>query len=346
METGTIVLIVIAVLFLILIFTNIQIVPQAHEYILEVLGKYRTTWKAGIHVKIPFISRIAKKVTVKEQVLDTPPQPVITKDNVTMQIDAIVYYHIYDSKLYTYGASDPIFALANLSATTLRNIIGGMTLDEALTSRDVINARLTELLDVATDPWGIKVTRVELKNILPPDEIRHAMEKEMKAERDRRQTILEAEGHKQAVITRAEGDKQAKLLAAEAERDAQVALAQGRAKSIKLVYDAEAEGLKMLSRANPSESVIKLKGIEALKNVADGRATKIYMPSDIAGVVSTLGVIGESLGVGDATPVDHSEKPKPVIQDDPCINEETGKGGIDAYLTTETIKNDVEEDRF
>jgi len=346
MYTGTVVLIVVIIIVLALIFTNIRVVPQAHEYILEVLGKYRSTWKAGIHVKVPFLSRIAKRVTIKEQVLDTPPQPVITKDNVTMQIDAIVYYHIYDSKLYTYGASDPILALANLSATTLRNIIGGMTLDEALTSRDIINARLTELLDVATDPWGIKVTRVELKNILPPDEIRHAMEKEMKAERDRRQTILEAEGHKQAVITRAEGDKQAKLLAAEAERDAQIALAQGRAKSIKLVYDAEAEGLKMLSNANPTDRVIKLKGIEALKNVADGRATKIYMPSDIAGVVSTLGVIGETLGIGDATAVDHSEKPKPPIQEDPCIRKETGKGGIDAYVTTETIKNDVETDRF
>ena len=243
MQISTIILIVVVVLVLILLFSNIQIVPQAHEYILEVLGKYKSTWKAGLHVKVPFFSRIVKKVTVKEQVLDTPPQPVITKDNVTMQIDAIVYYHIYDSKLYTYGATDPVFALANLSATTLRNIIGGMTLDEALTSRDIVNARLTELLDIATDPWGIKVTRVELKNILPPDEIRHAMEKEMKAERDRRQTILEAEGHKQAVITRAEGDKQALVLAAEGERDARIARAEGEAQAVRLAKEAEAASL-------------------------------------------------------------------------------------------------------
>ena len=346
MSVGTIILIAIAVIVLLLIFVNVRIVPQAHEYILEILGKYKKTWKAGIHVKVPFFSRIANRVIVKEQVLDTPPQPVITKDNVTMQIDAIVYYHIYDSRLYTYGASEPIVALANLSATTLRNIIGGMTLDEALTSRDVINARLTELLDIATDPWGIKVTRVELKNILPPDEIRHAMEKEMKAERDRRQTILEAEGHKQAVITRAEGDKQAKLLAAEAERDAQIALAQGRAKSIRLVYEAEADGLRMLSEADPTEQVIKLKGLEALKNVADGRATKIYMPSDIAGAISTIGVIGESLGIGDHTPVDKSARPAQPIKGDSCIRPDTGSGGIDAYISTELINNDVESDRF
>ena len=346
MTIGTMILILLVIIVLCLIFTNIRIVPQAHEYIIETLGKYKTTWKAGLHVKVPFISRISNREIVKEQVLDTPPQPVITKDNVTMQIDAIVYYHIYDSKLYTYGASEPVIALANLSATTLRNIIGGMTLDEALTSRDVINARLTELLDIATDPWGIKVTRVELKNILPPDEIRHAMEKEMKAERDRRQTILEAEGHKQAVITRAEGDKQAKLLAAEAERDAQIALAQGRAQSIKLVYEAEAQGLRMLSAADPTEQVIKLKGLEALKNVADGRATKIYMPSDIAGAISTIGVIGESLGIGDHIPVDTSERPAAQIKEDPCIKPETGEGGIDAYAATEAINIDVETDRF
>ena len=254
--TAIIILAAVVVVVLILLFTNIQIVPQAHEYILEVLGKYKATWKAGLHVKVPFFSRIVKKVTIKEQVLDTPPQPVITKDNVTMQIDAIVYYHIYDSKLYTYGASEPIIALANLSATTLRNIIGGMTLDEALTSRDTINARLTELLDVATDPWGIKVTRVELKNILPPDEIRHAMEKEMKAERDRRQTILEAEGHKQAVITRAEGDKQALVLAAEGERDARIARAEGEAQAVRLARQAEADGIRLLREAGADNAVL------------------------------------------------------------------------------------------
>ena len=212
--------------------------------------------------------------------------------------------------------------------------------------KDSINMELQKIIDDRTDPWGIKVTRVELKNILPPDEIRHAMEKEMKAERDRRQTILEAEGHKQAVITRAEGDKQAKLLAAEAERDAQIALAQGRAQSIKLVYEAEAQGLRMLSAADPTEQVIKLKGLEALKNVADGRATKIYMPSDIAGAISTIGVIGESLGIGDHIPVDTSERPAAQIKEDPCIKPETGEGGIDAYAATEAINIDVETDRF
>ena len=316
LSIGTIILIVLAVLVLILIFTNIQIVPQAHEYILEVLGKYKATWKAGIHVKVPFLSRIANKVTVKEQVLDTPPQPVITKDNVTMQIDAIVYYHIYDSKLYTYGAADPVFALANLSATTLRNIIGGMTLDEALTSRDVINARLTELLDVATDPWGIKVTRVELKNILPPDEIRHAMEKEMKAERDRRQTILEAEGHKQAVITRAEGDKQALVLAAEGERDARIARAQGEAQAVKLAKEAEAAGITALKMAGADEAVLELKRFETLQKLSEGRASKIIIPTDVTQSVKRNVIFSETAGLGDVT----AEEDAPLAAEakDPC----------------------------
>lgn len=301
MTVGTIVLIVIGILVLILIFTNIQIVPQAHEYILEVLGKYKATWKAGIHVKVPFFARIANRVTIKEQVLDTPPQPVITKDNVTMQIDAIVYYHIYDSKLYTYGAADPVMALGNLSATTLRNIIGGMTLDEALTSRDIINARLTELLDVATDPWGIKVTRVELKNILPPDEIRHAMEKEMKAERDRRQTILEAEGHKQAVITRAQGDKQAMVLAAEGERDARIARAEGEAQAVKLAKEAEASGIRYLREAGADEAVLELKRFETLQKLSDGRAAKIIIPTDVVQSVKRNVVFSETAGLGDVT---------------------------------------------
>lgn len=296
-----IIVIVVVVLVLVILFTNIQIVPQAHEYILEVLGKYRATWKAGIHVKIPFLSRIVKKVTVKEQVLDTPPQPVITKDNVTMQIDAIVYYHIYDSKLYTYGAAEPIVALANLSATTLRNIIGGMTLDEALTSRDTINARLTELLDVATDPWGIKVTRVELKNILPPDEIRHAMEKEMKAERDRRQTILEAEGHKQAVITRAEGDKQALVLAAEGERDARIAKAQGEAQAVRLAKQAEADGIRLLREARADQAVLELKRYETLQKLSEGQAAKIIIPTDVTESVSKNVIFSETTGLGDVT---------------------------------------------
>ena len=319
MSILTIVLIVIAVIILILIFTNIQIVPQAHEYILEVLGKYRATWKAGIHVKVPIFSRIANRVTVKEQVLDTPPQPVITKDNVTMQIDAIVYYHIYDSKLYTYGAADPVFALANLSATTLRNIIGGMTLDEALTSRDVINARLTELLDVATDPWGIKVTRVELKNILPPDEIRHAMEKEMKAERDRRQTILEAEGHKQAVITRAEGDKQALVLAAEGDRDARIARAEGEAQALRLAKEAEAAGIRYLKEAGADDAVIELKRYETLQRLANGQAAKIIIPTDVVQSVRNNVVFSETAGLGNVTP--QGEGPLPEVLEDLCCED-------------------------
>ena len=321
LSIGTIILIVLAVLVLILIFTNIQIVPQAHEYILEVLGKYKATWKAGIHVKVPFLSRIANKVTVKEQVLDTPPQPVITKDNVTMQIDAIVYYHIYDSKLYTYGAADPVFALANLSATTLRNIIGGMTLDEALTSRDVINARLTELLDVATDPWGIKVTRVELKNILPPDEIRHAMEKEMKAERDRRQTILEAEGHKQAVITRAEGDKQALVLAAEGERDARIARAQGEAQAVKLAKEAEAAGITALKMAGADEAVLELKRFGTLQKLSEGRASKIIIPTDVTQSVKRNVIFSETAGLGDVTAEENA--PLDAEAKDPCCEGKT-----------------------
>ena len=347
MDTFITIVVIIVVLGIIalvlaLIFSNIKIVPQSYEFVIEKLGKYSKTWKAGIHVKTPFIARIANKVSLKEQVLDTPPQPVITKDNVTIQIDAIVYYHIFDSKLFTYGAANPILALGNLSATTLRNIIGSLTLDEALTSRETINAKLTAVLDEATDPWGIRVGRVEIKNLEAPHEIRVAMEKQMRAERDRRQTVLEAEGHKESVITRAEGDKQAKVLAAEAERDAQIALAEGKAKSIKMIYEAEAEGLRLLNEVAPSDGVLKLKGIEALKDVADGRATKIFMPSDITNVVAGLGVAGEALGIGTSTRVDASAKPEPEIKDDPCIRESTGAGGIEAYHATEEIRNDIE----
>ena len=222
------------VLLLVFIFANAKIVPQAHEYVIEFLGKYKTTWSAGFHVKIPIVEKISKKVTLKEQVLDSPPQPVITKDNVTMQIDTVIYYAVYDAKLYAYGAVNPISALANLAATTLRNIVGELELDGTLTSRDTINAKMTEILDEATDKWGIKVNRVELKNIIPPAEIQNAMEKQMKAERDRRETLLQAEGHKAAAITRAEGDKQAMILAAEGERDARIARAEGEAKAIYL----------------------------------------------------------------------------------------------------------------
>ncbi len=284
-----------------------------------------------------------KNVSLKEQVLDFPPQPVITKDNVTMQIDSVVFMKVFDPNLFTYGVENPMAGLQNLSATTLRSIIGDMELDQTLTSREAINAKMQTVLDDATDAWGIKVTRVEIKNIQPPREIEEVMTKQMRAERERRQTVLEAQAHQEAVVSRAAGDKKAKILAAEAERDAQIALAEGKARSIELVYKAEAEGLELLTQANPSEKVLKLKGIEALKNVSDGRATKIYMPTDMSNIISTLGVAGEALGIGDATAIDKEPKAKKPIKADPCIKPETGMGGREAHIATETINNDVDE---
>ena len=275
----TVFLIILVIIALILFFTNIRIVPQAHAYVIEHLGKYKTTWQAGLHVKTPFIERVAKIISLKEQVLDFPPQPVITKDNVTMQIDSVVFMKVFDPRLYTYGVENPIAGLQNLSATTLRNIIGDMELDQTLTSREIINGRMQATLDEATDPWGIKVTRVEIKNIQPPKEIEEVMTKQMRAERERRQTVLEAQAHQEAVVSRAEGDKKAKILAAEAERDSQIALAEGRAKSIRMVYDAEAQGIHSLNEVGVSDEVLRLRGIEALKDVADGRATKIFIPT-------------------------------------------------------------------
>jgi regulator of protease activity HflC (stomatin/prohibitin superfamily) len=315
----TVVLVILIIIALIILFTNIRIVPQAHAYVIEHLGKYKTTWQAGLHVKTPFIERVAKIISLKERVLDFPPQPVITKDNVTMQIDSVVFMKVFDPRMYTYGVENPIAGLQNLSATTLRNIIGDMELDQTLTSREVINGKMQATLDEATDPWGIKVTRVEIKNIQPPKEIEEVMTKQMRAERERRQTVLEAQAHQEAVVSRAEGDKKAKILAAEAERDAQIALAEGRAKSIRMVYDAEAQGIDSLNRVGVTEPVLKLRGIEALKDVADGRATKIFMPSDITEAVSSLGVAGEALGIGDATPIDRTEKKEPGAPKDPCI---------------------------
>ena len=341
MSISSVFALIIFVLAVWIICSCIRVVPQGQAYVIELLGKFKTIWEAGLHLKIPFIEKVAKKVSLKEQVLDFPPQPVITKDNVTINIDSVVFARVFDPRLYTYGVESPIAGLQNLSATTLRNIIGELELDQTLTSRDQINARLAAVLDEATDPWGIKVTRVELKNIQPPKEIEEVMTKQMRAERERRQTVLEAQAHQEAVVSRAEGDKKAKILAAEAERDAQIALAEGRARSIELVYNAEAEGIKKLNSANISESVLKMKGIEALKDVADGRATKIYMPSDIAGVVSSLGLVGESLGIGDALKIDRSAKPAPSLPADPCISEETGAGGIDAYVTTSVINDEV-----
>ena len=332
-----ILLLIFIVLVLWLLISNIRVVPQGQAYVIENLGRFKTCWDAGLHFKVPFFERVAKKVSLKEQVLDFPPQPVITKDNVTVNLDSVVFCKVFDPRLYTYGVESPIAGLQNLSATTLRNIVGELELDQLLTSRDAINQKLQVILDTATDPWGIKVTRVELKNIQPPREIEEVMTKQMRAERERRQTVLEAQAHQEAVVSRAEGDKRAKILSAEAERDAQIALAQGRARSIELVYEAEAEGIKRLNEANISESVLKLKGIEALKDVSDGRATKIYMPSDISSVVSSLGLAGEALGIGGAMPIDTSEKPKAVPKIDPCLDEETSAEGRAAAATTARI---------
>ena len=334
---------VIIVLLLVawLLLANIRIVPQAQAYVIENLGRFKCVWDAGLHLKVPFFERVAKKVSLKEQVLDFPPQPVITKDNVTVNLDSVVFCKVFDPRLYTYGVESPIAGLQNLSATTLRNIVGELELDQLLTSRDAINQKLQAILDTATDPWGIKVTRVELKNIQPPREIEEVMTKQMRAERERRQTVLEAQAHQEAVVSRAEGDKKAKILSAEAERDAQIALAEGRARSIELVYQAEAEGIKRLNEASISENVLKLKGIEALKDVSDGRATKIFMPSEIASVVSSLGIVGEALGVGDSTKVDSTAKPKPAPKADPCIDDETSRVGREAAATTARIQQDL-----
>lgn len=288
-------------LLIALVAANVRIVPQAHEYVIEFLGKYKKTWGAGLHFKIPFLERIAKKITLKEQVIDSPPQPVITKDNVTMQIDTVVFFKIFDAKLYSYGVVNPINALENLTATTLRNIVGELELDSTLTSRDTINGNMTAILDDATDQWGMKVTRVELKNIIPPQEIQQAMEKQMKAERDRRETLLQAEGHKAAAITRAEGDKQAMVLAAEGERDARIARAEGEAKALLLAKEAEADGIRAIIEANPTAAVLELKKYEALVNMANGQAAKIIVPTDAVEAVKKDVLFAESTGLGDAT---------------------------------------------
>ena len=333
---GVFFIVLLLIVVLAVLFSCMRIVPQGYAFVIEILGRYKTTWTAGFHLKIPVIERVAKRISLKEQVLDFPPQPVITKDNVTMLIDSVVFMRVFDPKLYTYGVENPIAGLQNLSATTLRNIIGEMELDQTLTSRDEINRRMEVILDTATDPWGIKVTRVEIKNIQPPKEIEEVMTKQMRAERERRQTVLEAQAHQEAVVSRAEGDKRAKILSAEAERDAQIALAEGRARSIELVYQAEAQGLAALKSANVDESVLRLKGIEALKNVSDGRATKIYMPSDLTSVISTLGVASEARGIGDATPIDKTAKAKKAPAADPCCDD-NGPGGQDAAKTTASI---------
>ncbi|MBO5826178.1 MAG: SPFH/Band 7/PHB domain protein [Treponema sp.] len=278
------VIIALIVIAIVLIATNIRIIPQSHAAVIERLGAYCKTWQVGIHIKIPFIDRIATRISLKEKVLDFAPQPVITKDNVTMMIDTVIYFQITDAKLYAYGVERPISALENLSATTLRNIIGELELDQTLTSRDVINTKMRSILDEATDPWGIKVNRVEVKNIEPPDAIREAMEKQMRAERERREAILIAEGQKQSAILVAEGHKQSLILEAEAAKEAAIQKALGEAEAIIEVQKAKAQGLKMIKEAQIDEAVIKLRSLEAFEKAADGQATKIIIPSDLQGM--------------------------------------------------------------
>ena len=293
---------IVVVLLVMIITSTVRIVPQAHAYVVERLGAYQGTWSVGLHVKVPFIDRVARKVNLKEQVVDFPPQPVITKDNVTMQIDTVVYFQITDPKLYSYGVENPIMAIENLTATTLRNVIGDLELDETLTSRETINTQMRATLDVATDPWGIKVNRVELKNIIPPTEIQNAMEKQMKAERERREailraegekksSILRAEGHKESMILEAEAEKEAAILNAEAKKEATIREAEGQAEAILKVQRATADGLRAIREAGADEAVIKLKSLEAFEKAADGKATKIIIPSEIqnlAGLVTSI----------------------------------------------------------
>ena len=298
------IIIILLVLIIILLVTNIRVVPQATEFVIERLGTYYTTWETGLHFKVPLVDRVAKRISLKEQVMDFAPQPVITKDNVTMQIDTIVFYQVTDAKLYTYGVERPILAIESLTATTLRNIIGDMELDHTLTSRDVINSRITAALDQATDKWGIKVNRVELKNIVPPRDIQDAMEKQMRAERERREAILRAEGEKRSQILIAEGKKESQILNAEAEKQAAILLAeaekekkiregQGEAESIMLVQKAQADAIRLLNEACPSREVLTLKAYESFMKAADGQATKIIIPSDIQGMAGLAASVKE-----------------------------------------------------
>ncbi len=290
---------VLVVFVLAVIIANIKIVPQAHAFVVERLGAFHAAWGTGLHIKIPFLDRIARKVSLKEQVIDFPPQPVITKDNVTMQIDTVVYFQITDPKLYAYGVESPISAIENLSATTLRNIIGEMELDHTLTSRDVINSKIRVILDEATDPWGIKVNRVELKNIIPPAEIQDSMEKQMKAERERRAKILDAEGEKRSAILIAEGQKESAVLRAEAVKETKIREAQGEAEAVLTVQRARAEAIKLMNEANPGEQVIALKSLEAFEKAADGKATKIIVPSNIQGLAGLAVSLKELISDGE-----------------------------------------------
>lgn len=289
------IIIAVIVLLVILIVPNVRIVPQAKAFIIERLGGYHCTWQVGLHVKAPFIDRVVNRVSLKEKVLDFKPQPVITKDNVTMMIDTVIYFQITDPKLFTYGVENPMSAIENLSATTLRNIIGELELDGTLTSRDIINTRMRSILDEATDPWGIKVNRVEVKNIIPPESIQEAMEKQMRAERERRESILKAEGEKQSAILVAEGKKAAIILEAEAQKEAAIRTAEGEAEAIRAVQKATAEGLALLKEAGADEAVLKIKSLEALQKVADGQATKLIIPSDIQNLVGLAASLKEAL---------------------------------------------------
>ncbi len=301
-----IILLGIAIFLVVILAANVRIVPQASAYVIERLGGYNTTWSVGLRFKVPFLDRVAKKVNLKEQVVDFPPQPVITKDNVTMQIDTVVFFQITDPKMYAYGVDNPIMAIEKLTATTLRNIIGEMELDQTLTLREIINTNMRSALDVATDPWGIKVNRVELKNIIPPEAIRNAMEKQMKAERERREailraegekksTILVAEGQKESAILEAEAEKQAAILRAEAEKERKIREAEGQAEAIRIVQMANAEGIKFLKDAGADESVLTIKKLEAFEKAANGNATKIIIPSEIQGVAGLVKSVGEIL---------------------------------------------------
>lgn len=289
MNILTIVIIVVVLLLVAALFAYlVRIVPQATSYVVERLGAYHSTWNTGIHVLIPFVDRIANKVTLKEIVKDFAPQPVITKDNVTMQIDTVVYFQITDPKLYTYGVVGPITAIENLTATTLRNIIGELELDETLTSRDIINTKMRAILDEATDPWGIKVNRVEVKNIIPPRDIQEAMEKQMRAERERREKILQAEGEKKSAILTAEGEKEAMILRANAKKESMIAEAEGKAQAMERIYEAQARGIEMIKDANPTKEYLSLKSLETYEKMADGKATKIVVPSELQNMASLL----------------------------------------------------------
>ncbi len=288
-------LIVILIIVAVIILPNIKIVPQAKAYVVERLGSYFTTWGNGLHIKFPFIDRISNQVSLKEIVKDFDPQPVITKDNVTMQIDTVVYFQITDAKLFTYGVENPINAIENLTATTLRNIIGELELDETLTSRDIINSKMRSILDEATDPWGIKVNRVEVKNILPPHDIQEAMEKQMRAERERREKILQAEGEKKSAVLIAEGEKESAILRAEAKKEAQIKEAEGEAEALLKIKTAEAKGIEILKNAAPDEKILTLKSLEALKDLADGQATKIIVPSDLQNIANLGTVVKEMI---------------------------------------------------